>query len=224
MIDDNDFLAEAKDNLALWCDADCVGADLANAAGIAITNKLRAISVLPSSVAQLWPWLENTHIKIFCRFYIDGSIDDNFMSDLSVRISSSFRDGADGATVFMRMRNLNRFVSEVSHIKDDLFFNKSLSVGLDINEIDSSDWADVFAGLNALCADSLTLFLSRDNGDKSDFVGRIYALLNTNMGDWHGALHFVLGQNIARIDQVYRLTQQLRFDKLPLTLFFVNQD
>ena len=224
MIERSEIFNEVKDNLALWCGADCAGADLAAAAGVAITNKLRAVSVSPMAIAPIWAWLENTKIRIFGRFNVDKKIDDDFMSDFASRISASFRDGADGAIVFMRLRDLGPFISELAYVRDDLFFNKTMSIGLDINEIDSSDWDRVFDYLQSVRVDALTLFMSRDDGDKSDFVGRVYAMLNAKIGDWHGALHFVLGKSVTRIDQVYRLTQQLRLDKLSSMLFFVNND
>ena len=70
MIEQEDIFDEVKDNLGLWCETDCSGADLAAAAGAAITNKLRAVAVAPSGIAPLWAWLENTNIKIFGRFYV----------------------------------------------------------------------------------------------------------------------------------------------------------
>lgn len=222
MIDKQEIFTEIKDNLALLCGAGVMGADLAAVAGIAITNKLSAISVVPDAVAPIWAWLENTNVKIFSRFYVDKKIDENFMSDFSAQIATSFRDGADGATVFIKMRDLKQFVSELNCVRDDLFFNKTLAIGLDINEID--DWGAVFELLRTIRADALTLFLSRDDGDKSDFVGRVYAMLNTDMGDWHGAIHLVSGKNIDRIDQVYRLTTQLRPNMVPKMMFFMEND
>ena len=222
MIEQNNIFDEIKDNLGLWCVADCVGADLAAAAGMAITNKLRAISVVPGVVAELWPWVENTNIKIITRFSVDGTLDDDFMSGLASQISATFHDGTDGVIVFVRLRDLNRFVSELTFVRDDLFFNKTLSVGLDISEVNHEDWDGIFKLLQSVRADSLTLFLSHDDGDKSDFVGRIYAMLNANMGDWHGVVHFMFGENPERADQVYRLTEHLRFNMIPKMLFWIN--
>ena len=224
MIEQDDIFAEIKNNLALWCDTDCKGADLAAAAGNAIANKLRAISVEQTEIGQLWAWLENKNIEIFGRFWINTKIDDALMSDLATRISTSFCDGADGAIIFMRLRDLARFVSEMSCVRDDLFFNKTLSIGLDINEIESSDWENVFRMLRDVRADAITLFLSNDDGNKSDFVGRIYALLTSEIGDWHGAIYFVSNENISRIDQVFRLTQQIRPDLASSMLFWVKNE
>ena len=222
MIEQNEIFTEVKDNLGLWCGNDCSGADLAAAAGVAITNQLHAVVVAPTEIEQLWAWLENTNVKIFSRFYIKSDIDDAFMSDFATRVNASFRAGADGAIVFMHVRDLDKFASEMSFVRDDLFFNKTLSVGLDINEIDVADWARVFETMRMLRADSLTLFLSDDDGDKSDFVGRVYSMMDTDMGDWHGALYFVSGENIARIDQFYRLVGQMRPNMLSKMLFLVN--
>ena len=223
MIEQNDIFEEVKDNVALWCESDCVGADLAAAVGIAITNKLHAISVLPGAVSQVWPWVENTSIKIITRFSVDHSIDDDFMSDFSSHINTCFRDGADGAIVLIHLRDLKKFTDEIAYVRDDLFFNKMLSIGIDVSEINTDDWENVFRTLKSLRADSLTLFLSHDDGDKSDFVGRIYTMLNTDMGEWRGALHFMLGENTARIDQVYRLVDQLQSNFVPKMLFWVNK-
>ena len=222
MIEQNEILDDVRGNLALMCDGGCSGADLAAVAGVAITNKLRAVSVLPTVVSQIWPWIENTNIKIITRFYVNGKIDDNFMSDFSSQVIASFRDGADGAMVFLHMRDVDRFVSELSYVRDDLFFNKILAIGIDICEIDASDWDGLFKLLRSVRADALTLFLSRDDGDKSDFVGRVYAMLTANMADWRGCVYFVPGNNIMRIDQFHRLTQQLRPNMAPTMMFFVN--
>ena len=222
MIEENDIFDEVKDNIGLWCDTECVGADLAAAAGMAITNKFHAMSVVSNAVMELWPWVENTDIKIISRFMVDDVSNDDFMSDLSSRISSAFHDGANGAIVFVHFRDLGRFVSDLAYIRDDLFFNKTLSIGLDINEIEFDDWDGVFQSLQSVRADSLTMFLSHDDGDKSDFVGRVYAMLRANMGEWHGGLHFMLGENHERMDQAYRLTEQLRFDMTQKMLFWIN--
>ena len=222
MIDQDDIFDEVKDNLGLWCSAECAGADLASVAGMAITNKLQAMSVLPDVISELWPWIEDTNIKIITRVMVNRTPDDEFMSNFSSILSTAFHSGANGAVVLVRFNELAQFIAELACIRDDLFFNKTLSIGLDINEIDFEDWEKVFKLLGTVRADSLTLFLSQDKGDKSDFVGRIYAMLNANMFGWDGALHFMLGQNIERIDQVFRLTQQLRFNMTPKMLFWVN--
>ena len=224
MIEQNEIFEEVKDNIGLWCEEGCSGADLASAAGVAITNKLHTVCVAPTAIAPLWAWLENTNVHIFGRFMIDKHIDENIMSEFSSQVNMAFRNGADGALVCVHMRELEHFVSELMYIRDDLFFNKTLDIELDINEIDLADWEKIFRILQSVRADALTLFLSHDDGDKSDFVGRIYAMLNTNMADWHGALHFHLGQNIARIDQVYRLTSQIRPVCAPSILFWINRE
>lgn len=224
MIEQDEIFDEVKDNLGLWCETDCSGADLAAAAGVAISNKLHAVCVLPTVIAPIWAWLENTHVKIFGRFYIDGPVDDKFMSDFSSQVSTSFRNGGDGAIVFVRMRDMEQFLSELSCVRDDLFFNKILSIGLDINEIDNDDWENVFRMLQSVRADSLTLFMSHDDGDKSDFVGRVYAMLNANMGEWHGSIGFIAGDDVARVDQVYRLAGQMRFNMSQTMLFWVKKE
>ena len=222
MIDENSIFDQVRGNLSLACPDDCTGADLAAVAGIAISNKMKSICVAPNRVAEIWPWLEKTKIKIISRFFIDDAIDDNLMSDLSGNVSASFRDGADGTIVFVAKQYLSKFALEMLSVRDDLFFNKSFSIGVNIDEVDVFDWAELFGLLHILRADSLTLVFNNDTGDKSDFVGRIYAMLNAPRGDWAGVVNFMLGQNVLRIDQVYRLICSMQPDAISRTEFFVE--
>ena len=224
MIEDKTIFNEIKDNISLMCRDDCVGADLAAVVGMAIEYKMKSVCVAPKSVGAVWPWLENSHVKIISRFYIDGAINDDFMSDLSERISASFRDGADGAIVYMKKRDLQKFVNEIAGVRESLFFNKSFGVALCVDDIDVFDWENVFDMLSTIRIDSLTLVLENDMGDKSDFVGRIFAMLNASRGDWSGVVNFALGQNVLRIDQVFRLIQQIKPNTISETEFFIDND
>lgn len=222
MIEEKSIFDEVHDNISMFCDDDCVGADLASAAGVVMSNKMRSICVAAKSVAEVWPWLEKTKVKILSRFFVNSTINCEFMSDLSEQISASFRDGANGAIVFVPLCNLPKFAAEISSVRDDLFFNKTLSIGVSIEEIGAFDWTELFGIMNLLRTDSLTLVFSDDTGNKSDFVGRVYGMLSASWGNWNGAVNFVLGQNIIRIDQVYRLIQQMKPELISKTEFFID--
>ncbi len=224
MIDEKEIFNEVHGNISIVCPDDCVGADLAAMAGRAISNKARSICVNSSKIADMWPWLEKAKTKIIARFIIDGAINESFMSDLSIKISSAFRDGADGAIIFMDVSRLRKFAAEISSIRDDLFFNKSFGIGLDITKIDAFDWENLFGILKLIRADSLCLVFDNDTGNKSDFVGRVFAALNANRNGWDGNLNFMFGQNIIRIDQTYRLIQQMMPGVVSKTEFFIDID
>lgn len=224
MIDEKEIFNEIHTNISIVCPDDCVGADLAAMAGRAISNKARSICVNPSKIADMWPWLEKVKTKIIARFVVDGAINDNFMSNLSTEINTAFRDGADGAIIFMDVSRLRKFAAEISNVRDDLFFNKSFGVGLDITKIDAFDWENIFGILKLIRADSLCLVFDNDTGNKSDFVGRVFAALNAKRNGWNGNLNFMLGQNIMRIDQTYRLIQQIIPDAVSKTEFFIDTD
>ena len=59
-------------------------------------------------------------------------------------------------------------------------------------------------------------------GNKSDFVGRIYAMLNAWNNDNEFELHFALGPDSMRIEQVVRLVEQLQPQLLDRIKFLVN--
>ncbi len=211
MIDSDSFFQEWGANLAAWCGSSDDAGDLARVAEQAARHEMRLISVAPDDVAALWAWLERMPIRIVARFYLAarGARDVDQISDLSTRINTAFKQGACGAQIFMRASDLTTFADEIGVVRDDLFFNKDLSIGLDIADVDAGQWGAVFDTLRRVRATSLTLVLARDTGDKSDFVGRVYALLNA-WGDLPCDLHFVLGNNTIRIEQAGRLVQKIR--------------
>lgn len=224
MIDENTIFNELRNNISMMCLDDCNGADLAAAVGVAISNKMKSVCVAPDRVLDIWPWLEKTKIKIIARFVVDGAINEDFISDLSMRVNKSFRDGANGTIIFVSLRDLPKFAAEISGIREDLFFNKSFSIGIDINEVNVFDWNELFGIMQLLRTDSLTLVFNNDTGDKSDFVGRVFAMLNASHGDWLGGINFVMGQNFVRMDQAYRLIQQCSPDALSKTEFFIDNE
>ncbi len=205
MIDAESILDNVKNHIALWCGGG-EETDLAASAFVAMDQNVDMVSVLPGAVATLWPWLERTRIKIMARFYVGAGGD---VSDLSRRINMTFKSGAHGAQVFLSRNDLDNFVDELHLIREDLFFNHDLAIGLDVSEINSDDWVHVFDALNKIRANSLILVLPRDDGDRSDFVGRIYAAMNA-WGMFGGALHFALGANFIRIDQAARLVSDMQ--------------
>jgi len=224
MINESAIFNEVRDNISMICRDECVGADLAAAIGDAISHKVRSVCVAPAAVPDVWPWLEKTKIKIISRFFVNDAINDDFMSNLSGNISASFRDGADGVMIFIGWRDLPKFAAEIASIRDDLFFNKSFNVAIDINEVNVFDWNELFGILRIIHADSLVLTFNNDNGDKSDFVGRVFAMLNAPRGDWGGAVNFVLGRNVVRIDQVFRLISSVLPDTISKTEFFIDNE
>ena len=63
---------------------------------------------------------------------------------------------------------------------------------------------------------------TKDAGDKSDFVGRIYGMLNTWDADNKFDLHFAFGPNFMRIEQALRLVQSVRPELVGRLKFWVN--
>ena len=220
MMKSENILEQIDAAFAVWCAAGVDATELARMASIAIERKIDVMSVAPDDVAVVWPWIENKKIKIFPRFYVNKS-DVETVSGVSRDINLAFKNGADGAMVFLSQNQLDFFVSQIYLIRDDLFFNKSFFVGLDISEIGPFDWKNVFLALAKVRADGLVLSLTNDTGDKSDFVGRLYAALDA-WGDTNMSLYFVLGAKCVRIEQAMRLVQSMRPELVDKTKFFVT--
>ena len=76
MIDTDNILDDKKlQKLALWTGAGNDANDLAYVAEFAIAKSINLISVVPDNVKVIWPWLENSNIKIYSRFYLESKSD-----------------------------------------------------------------------------------------------------------------------------------------------------
>lgn len=223
MINKNNFLKNNCSTSALWCSAASDSGDLARVAESVIQNKIQLLSVVPDAIQIIWPWIENVDTKVFARFYFaDKKITEKQISQVTENINTAFKQGAHGAQVFLPYVALRDLTTQTRVIKDDLFFNKDLSIGLDINEIDSFDWKDLFEDLRKINASSLILVLTKDAGDKSDFVGRIYGMLDCWENENNFDLHFAFGANFQRIEQTKRLIQSMRPGLAKGMKFFMN--
>ena len=211
MMDSEIFFDDIGPARAVWCGAMGEASDLAGVADAAVQNSVQLMSTAPEDVGTLWAWLERMPIKIYGRFYVParGGRDERFVSDLTTRINSCFKKGAAGAQIFLRAADLPAFADEIYAIRDDLFFNKDLVIGLDVSDIDAASWGVVRDALRRVRATALTVVMTRDSGVRSDFVGRMYAMLTA----WDGLncdLHFAVGNNTLRIEQGMRLAQKIR--------------
>ena len=223
MMEKNTILKNLDRCVAIWCGADTCGADLANVAGMCLENKFDLVSVPADLVKTVWPWLEQGDVKIMGRFYFpDKKITENQISDMTIAINNVLKCGAFGAQVFLKLSALSDLVEQTYIIKDDLFFAKDLIIGLDILDIDVSDWNDIFVNLQKINAAALMVVMTRDLGNESDFVGRIYGLLSAWNIQNNFDLHFYLGPDSMRIEQVLRLVKKMRPELESRLKFFIH--
>jgi len=219
MIEITGLVDDVRRQLGVWCPATEDGTELARMADMAVSYGVGMMSVAPNSVRVVWPWLEGQAIKIIPRFYFGGSRapTDSDISQLAVDINTSFKHGASGAIVFVSMRHLEVLVNALHVVRDDLFFNKELIIGLDVGDIDACQWDAIFDCIIRIRANGLMLALTRDRGDKSDFVGRVYGALDAWNPGFFGDVYWMVGANPLRAEQVMRLTSAMRSELLEHT-------
>jgi hypothetical protein len=210
---------------AIWIDApDDDATDLAKIADAAIENGVQIISAPMSETEKLWPWLESSDIKIFNRF--DFMADKNSvdgMSGLAVTVMSAFRNGAAGAQIFVSRKNIKDFIEMILPIRNDLFFNHKLIVGLNLDDAQGPYWAATFDEIKKIEPDAVLLTAQGDVFDaKSDFVGRVYDMLMN--WDLNCDLHIMFGKNMFRVCQTLRLAQKIRPNLVEKMHVFVPPD
>ena len=223
MIDKNTVFELLGGRVSLWCGTDMDSVELARAAQFATDNGVSVVSVAPNAVQTIWPWMENSAVKIMTRFYLDTkNITEKHISDVTVRINAALRQGAHGAQIFLPRVALPGLVEQTHVVRDDLFFNKDLSIGMDISDIGPFDWGTVFDNLRKINVSSVIMAFAEDAGNKSDFVGRVYAMLNAWGPENKFNLHFAFGPNFMRIEQALRLVQYMRPDLAGNMRFWVS--
>ena len=222
MIDINEIFSDSDIRLAFWCESVQDTNDLAMMADNIINENIHLISVSPAEVPLIWPYLEKSKVKILTR-YVFNPIQRNIdaeIYELAANISLICKKGANGVQMFLKMHDFEQVVNMLFNVRDDLFFKHDLSLGLDISDIDINNLDSFFKKLRDIRADSLVLTLNEDMGNRSDFVGRVYALLqHWNM---NGELHFILNNDYDRMDQAIRLIESERPELSEKVRFFLN--
>lgn len=222
MIEFNEIFSDSDKRVALWCENVDDTNDLAIMASNIIESKSKLISVPIESVAEFWACLEKYNPSILTRYnFAPINKDfDSIMDDFARTVTNVCKHGANGVQIFVKMRDFERFVENLMIIRDDLFFQNSLNIVMDIQDIDMSDMDMLFRKIRDVRANALTLTLNEDTGMQSDFVGRLYALLQ----NWNTTadLHFLLGNNFDRIDQSIRLIECFRPELMEKVRFFLD--
>lgn len=210
MIDANEIFFDSDKRVAFWCESVLDTNDLAMMCEYIVNNGVKLVSVPPKAVSDVWAFLEKQNVKILTRYPVNMAIKniDDELYELGANITSVCKSGASGVQIFVKMADFEKFIDVLQSVRDDLFFGHELSIVMDISDIDMQNLGLVFQKLREIRADSFGLTLNEDAGNRSDFVGRVYCLLQNF--DFDGQLHFMLGNNFDRMDQAIRLTECLR--------------
>ena len=206
----------------MWCDDARDTADIAVLANDIIENKISLVSVPSSIVSFIWTYLEKSKVKIFSRHYFE-TLNKNFdkdVSNLSEKIMADYKNGAHGIQLFIKIRDFDRLVNLLTVIRDDLFFEHDLCLVLDVEDLGVDNIDLIFRKLKDIRANAFGIRLSEDMGVRSDFIGRIYGILDK--WDFDGDLHFMLKNNFERIDQSIRLIESLRPELVNRVHFFLE--
>lgn len=223
MIEINEIFSDADKRVAWICDKAMDTNELAMMAEDISKEKIHLVSLVPEIVPFMWACLENFDVKILARYMfnpLQKTMIDEEVYDLGAKITDIFKKGAKGAQIFVKMRDFERFVEIIRFVRDDLFFEHDLCMALDISDIGVNDWQMIFKNLNDVRAHALVLSLNEDMGNRSDFVGRVYGMLKNWAFD--GEIHFVLGNNFDRIDQVIRLIESEKPELADKVKFFLD--
>ena len=209
----------------MWIGAsDTDTADLAKIAGVAIQSGVSIISAPAAATDKIWPWLESSRVQIFNRFdFIPGKDVADAVSKLATDITAAFRNGANGVQIFVPQKNIQDFVEVILPIRNDLFFDHGFCVGVNLDEMQSANWSEIFDAISKVEPDTVLITASGDDFDaKSDFIGRVYdMLMHWNL---NANLHIMFGKNMFRVCQTVRLVRNIRPNLIDDMRVFVAPD
>lgn len=224
MIKSENIFDDIEYMTAMWIDEVDAG-ELARIASVAIDNNVPFVSMPCSDTKTFWPWVEKTGVKILNRltFCLEkNQILDDVISEFATNVNAAFRLGAHGIQVLVPLTEIHQFTDAILPIKNDLFFDRYVSVGIDIDDVSYPDWTDVFSKLEQIHPNSILIMGHVDKfNPKSDFVGQIYAMLeNWNL---NADLHLMFGRNMLRVSQVLRLTQKMKPNLIKNMRVFISK-
>ena len=222
MIEINEIFSDSDKRLALWCSNVVDTNDLAGMADDIIKNDIHLVSVPHDIVNLMWVYLEKSDVKILTRFIFEPRQKglDSAVYDLAADIKNVCKKGANGVQIFIRMSDFESFIEKISVVRDDLFFAHDLYPIMDIQDIDVNNWQGIFQKLQDVRAKALVLTLREDMKNRSDFVGRVYGMLQQWNTDTE--LHFVLNNNFDRMEQVIRLVESEKPEFRDKLRFFLD--
>lgn len=216
---------DIADKQAIWIpDADTDSSDLAGFADSVLDMGVSYVSMPCAATSEMWPWVEENHIKIFNRFEFamadDADVFDA-VSNLATNVTGAFKSGAVGAQIFVHVKDIADFCGAIKPVRQDLFFDKHFSVAVDIDEMRGGTWSAVFDALRDIRPDAILITAKGDLFDaNSNFVGIVFDMLN----NWNidSDLHMWFGKNMLRISQALRLCQKIQPDLVSNMRIFVN--
>lgn len=222
MIEINEVFSDSDKRLAWWCENAVDTNDLAKMADDIIQNDIHLISVPPEILPLIWAYLEKSHVKILTRFVFSPKQKniDSDIYDLAANITNVCKKGANGVQIFVKMRDFDNFIEKISLVHNDLFFEHDLCLVMDVKDLDVNNWQTVFQKLRDVRANALALTLNEDTKNRSDFVGRVYGMLQNWESDCE--LHFILNNNFDRMDQVVRLVESEKPELSDRLRFFLD--
>ncbi len=212
----SEFIFDDIDEMRAWWvpESNVDAADLAAIADAVLESNVFLLSVPCGATGEIWPWVEKNNVRIVNRFnFVLNKNDDvvDAVSELAKSVNGAFKVGAVGAQIFVRVKDIAAFCDAMKPVRQDLFFDKSFSVAIDIDEMRNKDWTAMFDALCEIYPDAILITAQGDSFDaNSDFVGLVFDMLNK----WNldSDLHVRFGKNMFRVSQVLRLCQKIKPD------------
>ena len=225
MINSEFVFDDIKDMCAWWVpDAEFDASDLAGVVNVLLDSGVSLLSVPLGANSEIWPWIENKDINIVNRFIFDsksGADVVDSVSKLTALINGAFKSGAVGVQVFVHVKDISQFCDAIKMVRQDLFFDKSFSIAIDINEMRNIGWGAFFDSVRCVRPDAFLITVQGDSFDaNSDFPGLVFDMLN----NWNlnSDLHLWFGKNMFRVSQVLRLCQKIKPDLVQNMRVFTN--
>ncbi|MBO4745541.1 MAG: hypothetical protein J5613_00525 [Alphaproteobacteria bacterium] len=221
MIKTDEIFDPIDDISCAWVPNGTEVAELAIISEMVVEKHMQYLSLPAGTVGTVWPWLENDSVGMLVRLGFANDVSqDDAMSGLATNVTDAFRHGASGVQVFVHYADIPVFVEMMQKMRDDLFFERYFSIAINIDEVPSNDWAGVFETLKKIRPNSILILADGDSfNPKSDFLGRVYAMLEK--WDLDFALHIMFGKNMMRVSHVLRLVQKMQPKMMPDFRVFV---
>ncbi|MDR0319154.1 MAG: hypothetical protein LBH81_00220 [Rickettsiales bacterium] len=189
-------------DLCCWTPADAT--ELIGAAGTAARMGIPRISVAAASVPAVWSWLEKSPVALSAMVAWNSA--KMGTADLVREITLPLKRGADQVQLYAKWKDLPKLSDALREIRDEIFFDKKLSLALSLDDVPYNGWLDAFKYAKELRADNIMLIAKSIKTLDSKYFNFLDSLEG---GEPWGVEACVASDAVKPLEDIFRLTKKM---------------
>jgi hypothetical protein len=165
---------------------------------------MRRISVSASAVPAVWTWLEKSNVSLVAMIAWNSEkmTPDTLVKDMTAPL----KRGSDGVQLYVKFKDMEKLTEHLREIIPEIFFDKSLSIALSLDDVPYNGWQMVFEYMEALKATNIMLISKNIKTMDAAYYNFLDNLMNPR---GFGIELCCATDSIKPLEDAYRMTQKM---------------